>query len=369
VLAAVALLALSTGAAVASPPKSKPAAVAPVAPPPPPPAEPLPPPKIYLFRGAMGPIFSTGMDRLSEKLTKAGFSADVYEFTICRWIGDRAITSYKESPAPIVLIGHSMGGLCSIVISEMAAKENIPISLVIAIDPAHATGDVPLNVERFINIFLSDSVLGGGDVVAVPGFRGHYASYDLKENARVSHINIEKSDDIHRQIVEMVTQLPRIPPQTQADAVPLRYLVPGDTLYAARRFRAKVIEATQASHDALLEQPVDGLSTADRLRVAAHVCTIAGAASLAEHCEARLAADAGRDASSSPALPAMLQFAAALTTDPRRGDRAALEPLRRAGLADPAIVALAQLVAFVSYQLRVVAGLRAMRASRDEAAS
>ncbi|QHP68548.1 LysM peptidoglycan-binding domain-containing protein [Bradyrhizobium sp. LCT2] len=228
VLAAVALLALSTGAAVASPAKSKPAAAAPVAPPPP--AEPLPPPKIYLFRGAMGPIFSTGMDRLGEKLTKAGFSADVYEFTICRWIGDRAISSYKETPAPIVLIGHSMGGLCSVVISEMAAKENIPISLVIAIDPAHATGDVPLNVERFINIFLSDSVLGGGDVVAVPGYRGHYASYDLKENSRVSHINIEKSDDIHRQIVEMVTQLPRIPAQAQGDAVPLRYLVPANTL-------------------------------------------------------------------------------------------------------------------------------------------
>ncbi|TWA98455.1 LysM domain-containing protein [Bradyrhizobium stylosanthis] len=230
-LAAVALLALGTGPAVASPAKSKAKATAAVpAAPPPPPFEPLPPPKIYLFRGAMGPIFSTGMDRLSEKLTQAGFSADVYEFTICRLIGNRAIASYKESPAPIVLIGHSMGGLCSVVISEMAAKENVPISLVIAIDPAHATGDVPLNVERFINIFLSDSVLGGGDVVAVPGFRGHYASYDLKENARVSHINIEKSDDIHRQIVEMVTQLPRIPPQTQADAVPLRYLVPGDTL-------------------------------------------------------------------------------------------------------------------------------------------
>jgi hypothetical protein len=230
VLAAVALLALNPGLAAASPAKSKPAAIPSVAPPPAPPAEPLPPPKIYLFRGAMGPIFSTGMDRLSEKLTKAGFSADVYEFTICRWIGDRAISSYKESPAPIVLIGHSMGGLCSVIISEMAAKENIPISLVITIDPAHATDDVPLNVERFINIFLSDSVLGGGNVVAVPGFRGHYASYDLKENSRVSHINIEKSDDIHRQIVDMVTQLPRIQAQTQADAVPLRYLVPGDTL-------------------------------------------------------------------------------------------------------------------------------------------
>lgn len=230
VLAAVALLALTPGMAAASPAKPKPAAVPTVAAPPPPPAE-LPPPKIYLFRGAMGPIFSTGMDRLSEKLTAAGFSADVYEFTICRFIGNRAIASYKESPAPIVLIGHSMGGLCSVIISEMAAKENIPISLVITIDPAHATDDVPLNVERFINIFLSDSVLGGGNVVAVPGFRGHYASYDLKENSRVSHINIEKSDDIHRQILNMVTQLPRIQAaQTEADAVPLRYLVPGDTL-------------------------------------------------------------------------------------------------------------------------------------------
>ena len=232
VLAACALLALNPGVAAASPAKPKPAAIRSVAPPPPiPPAEPLPPPKIYLFRGAMGPIFSTGIDRLSEKLTAAGFSADVYEFTLCRLIGNRAIASYKESPAPIVLMGHSMGGLCSVLISEMAAKENIPISLVITIDPAHATDDVPLNVERFINIFLSDSVLGGGDVVAVPGFRGHYASYDLKLNSRVSHINIEKSDDIHRQIVEMVTQLPRIQAaQTEADAVPLRYQVPGDTL-------------------------------------------------------------------------------------------------------------------------------------------
>jgi len=232
VLAAVVLLALNPGLAAASPAKPKPAPIPSVtSPPPAPPAEPLPPPKIYLFRGAMGPIFSTGMDRLSEKLTAAGFSADVYEFTLCRLIGNRAIASYKESPAPIVLMGHSMGGLCSVLISEMAAKENIPISLVIAIDPAHATDDVPLNVERFINIFLSDSVLGGGDVVAVPGFRGHYASYDLKLNSRVSHINIEKSDDIHRQIVEMVAQLPRIQAaQTEADAVPLRYQAPADTL-------------------------------------------------------------------------------------------------------------------------------------------
>jgi uncharacterized protein YciW len=145
-------------------------------------------------------------------------------------------------------------------------------------------------------------------------------------------------------------------------------LAPGDPLHAARRFRAKVVEATEASHDALLQQPVAGVSTADRLRIAAHVCTVAGAATLARHYEQLLSAASARDAPSSSALPAMLAFAATLTTDPRGGDRAALERLREAGLGDAAIVALAQLVAFLSYQLRVVAGLRAMRAGTQEAA-
>ena len=144
-------------------------------------------------------------------------------------------------------------------------------------------------------------------------------------------------------------------------------LAPGNPLHAARRFRAKVVEATQASHDALLHEPVHGLSSEDRLRVAAHVCTIAGATGLARHYAELLAAAPGRAAPPSPALPAMLHFAATLTTDPRRGDRAALAPLQDAGLDDAAIVALAQLVAFLSYQLRVVAGLQAMRLSRGDA--
>jgi uncharacterized protein YciW len=138
-------------------------------------------------------------------------------------------------------------------------------------------------------------------------------------------------------------------------------LAPGHPLHAARRFRAKVVEATQASHDALIGEPVAGLSSEDRLRVAAHVCSVAGAAELRQHYEALLAEAPGRGAPPSPALPAMLRFAATLTTDPRLGDRAALQPLKDAGLGDAAIVALAQLVAFLSYQLRVVAGLKAMR--------
>jgi uncharacterized peroxidase-related enzyme len=139
-------------------------------------------------------------------------------------------------------------------------------------------------------------------------------------------------------------------------------LAPSSALQTARRFRSTVVEATQASHEALLYEPVPGLSTADRLRVAVHCCEAAEAHQMAAHYRALLVQQPAGDAST-PALPAMLTWAGLLTTDPRRGDREALQTLRAAGLADPAIVALAQLVAFLSYQTRVVAGLVAMEAA------
>ncbi|WP_454616161.1 LysM peptidoglycan-binding domain-containing protein [Bradyrhizobium cenepequi] len=218
----------STFAAPAAKQANTAAAVA--APPPPVPEQPAPMPRVraYLFRGAMGPIFSRGMDRLTSRLQEVGVQADVNEFTICRVIAARAIREYKEDPLPIVLIGHSMGGLCSIIFADVLRQENIPVSLVVAIDPAHATGNVPLNVERFINIFLSDSVLGGGDVVAEPGYQGHYASFDMKEHSEVTHINIDKMDTIHDQLVNAIVQLGTTPMQVKGETAPLRYVVPAD---------------------------------------------------------------------------------------------------------------------------------------------
>ncbi|TAI65393.1 LysM domain-containing protein [Bradyrhizobium sp. Leo170] len=205
-------------------------AAAVAAPPPPAPEQPPPTPRVraYLFRGAMGPIFSRGMDQLTSRLEEVGVQADVYEFTICRLIAAKAIREYKKDPLPIVLIGHSMGGLCSVIFAEVLQQENIPVNLIVAIDPAHATGKVPLNVERFINIFMSDSVLGGGDVVAETGYQGHYASYDLKDHSEVTHINIDKMDTIHDQLVNAVVQLGTTPMQVKGETAPLRYIVPSD---------------------------------------------------------------------------------------------------------------------------------------------
>jgi predicted alpha/beta-hydrolase family hydrolase len=182
--------------------------------------------RAYLFRGALGPFFSRGMDRLTDRLEKVGITANVYEFTICRLIADRAIREYRESPAPIILIGHSMGGFCAVKFAEILEAEGIRASLVVAIDPAHVTPGVPLNVDRFINIFLSKSVLGGGDVKPNPGYRGHYSSFDLSEHDEVSHINIEKMDAVHEQLLNKIVRLATTSAKAEGETVPIRFVVP-----------------------------------------------------------------------------------------------------------------------------------------------
>ncbi len=61
-------------------------------------------------------------------------------------------------------------------------------------------------------------------------------------------------------------------------------------------------------------------------------------------------------------LRAILAFTEILTERPVEGDRAALLKLPAAGLETSEVITLAQLIAFVAYQLRVVAGLQAMAA-------
>ena len=184
----------------------------------------------YLFRGALGLIFSRGMDKLAAKIQRAGIITNVYEFTICHLITATAIEDYKSKPFPIVLIGHSMGGRCALEFSEKLKDEGIPVSLVVTIDPAHLSPDVPNNVDRFINIFLAKDVLGGGDIKPAQDFRGHYASYDLSRRDEVLHINIDKMDAVHQQLTAKVVEAVGSPAKTEGETVPLRYTVPPKTV-------------------------------------------------------------------------------------------------------------------------------------------
>jgi len=152
-------------------------------------------------------------------------------------------------------------------------------------------------------------------------------------------------------------------------------LTPAQRTWETRRQRPKVVAATQGSCEAMFSPTVAGISVAERLLVALHVCRVSKADALAGHYRDSLlaqgaddhlvdAVDSSRAASLTDLrLRTLLDFAAKLTERPVEGDRAAVQALVACGLTTPAIVALGQLVAFLSYQIRLASGLRAMAAA------
>lgn len=185
-------------------------------------------PRVYLFRGFAGMAFARGVDTLAEMIRHAGLSATVNEAIVCPIIAQEAVRDYRANPAPIVAIGHSVGAACAIAFAEMLNVEKITVSLVVTTDPNRIAGDVPLNVERYINIFQSNSILGGRDVQPTKGFSGHYASYDLAEHADINHLNIEKMPTIHNQVFTKIQQLTATSAKAAADPIPIRLVVPAD---------------------------------------------------------------------------------------------------------------------------------------------
>ena len=167
---------------------------------------------------------------------------------------------------------------------------------------------------------------------------------------------------------------------TEADVidsvVPLAHEHP---LHALRRERPKIVASTQGSYDAMFSPAVQGISVTERLFVALQACRVSKAGELAAHYRGRLLAE-GADAALVDAvargeatsldnerLQTMLGFTAKLIARPIEGDRAAVDSLVRVGLTTPAIVALGQLIAFLSYQVRLAAGLQAMAAAGSAA--
>jgi hypothetical protein len=184
--------------------------------------------RAYLFRGVAGLIYSRGMDKLADRIRRAGIPASVDTYLLWRPVADQAVRDYRRDPQPIILIGHSMGGDACLAFAEMLAAADIPVNLLVTYDPSHLADDVPPNVERYINMFRSTNVIGGGNVVQGSRFHGHYASFNLKDHRELIHINIEKADRIQEQLVSKAVEVASTPATSEGEAIPIRLEVPAD---------------------------------------------------------------------------------------------------------------------------------------------
>ena len=118
----------------------------------------------------------------------------------------------------------------------------------------------------------------------------------------------------------------------------------GSRLAELRRQRAEVFRHAQGSHDVLLlPQDAGGVSRAERAAIALRVALAAKDEKLAAH------------------YRSLLRHTDLVADAPRRATAADLRRLEALGLTSRDIVAVSQLVAFVSFQTRLLAGLRILQ--------
>ncbi|MET1114980.1 MAG: peroxidase-related enzyme [Comamonas sp.] len=144
----------------------------------------------------------------------------------------------------------------------------------------------------------------------------------------------------------------------------LAHLDPSSPVHTIRHQRSKVVDATAGSYRQLFDPALPGLTLGERLRVAQTISRLSDSQALLQHYTRQLeqqpaATNAAREA-------ALQRFATLLTHKPVEGDRSSIDALLAAGLQPAEIIALAQLIAFLSYQIRVVAGLQALSALGDD---
>lgn len=149
--------------------------------------------------------------------------------------------------------------------------------------------------------------------------------------------------------------------------------------YQVRHQRDKVVAATQKSEAGLFDPTLPGLTVIERLLVALLACELTPSAVCATEYRDRLLRAGAKhelieqvsaqqfERITDARLRSILLFTHTLITDPVKADQAALQSLPKAGLSTPEVVTLAQLIAFVSYQVRVVAGLQAMKQLEQQA--
>ena len=149
-------------------------------------------------------------------------------------------------------------------------------------------------------------------------------------------------------------------------------LKPDSKTWQARQFREKVKNGTQASYGALFS-PELNLPLQDRWLVALYASSLMKSTELAAHYTEQalqagidkklvqmVAEDHVEDIGKSE-LNSALQFTKKLILDPIEGNEEALLTLKESGMSTQDVVVLGQLIGFLAYQIRLVAGLKAMQ--------
>ncbi|MEN0000685.1 MAG: hypothetical protein AAF940_07365 [Pseudomonadota bacterium] len=166
--------------------------------------------QIILVRG-LANIFSTGLDRLGDRLEDQGLKPTVVGLgspsSRARTIA--AKTRNNSRRGAVVLVGHSYGADEAIRIANSLDDEGVKVDLLLTFDPT-ISGPVSKNVRHAINYHTTSAGMWG-PIKAGDGFNGRLNNVNVGEesddNDRINHFNVEKAETLHERAVREIKRV------------------------------------------------------------------------------------------------------------------------------------------------------------------
>ncbi|WP_139251531.1 alpha/beta fold hydrolase [Kaistia soli] len=161
---------------------------------------------VYLIRGFLG-VFSLGMDRLNASLKAQGVKTRILGHTgwpsvVADITAEAAL--HPDKRAPIVIIGHSLGGNAALQASYVLGQHGVPVDLVVTVDP---TSSRPISdkVKRYLNIYMANDGLGAALAAKGTGVDND----NIRDNPDlnrpgVNHFTMDENPIVQQQIMTAV---------------------------------------------------------------------------------------------------------------------------------------------------------------------
>jgi thioesterase domain-containing protein len=159
--------------------------------------------RLILLRGLYN-FFSRGMDAMAVKFKALGVPVILDNHSHWQSIADRTIRDYKadKNVAPIIIVGHSLGGDAALVMSNWMAQNGVPVRFIVVFDAVAQTHPIIGGVEEVLNYYKPKGY--GQDVKAAPSFKGKIENIDLTERKDIDHLNIDKIEPLQEEVIARV---------------------------------------------------------------------------------------------------------------------------------------------------------------------
>ena len=157
--------------------------------------------EVYMIRGFLN-VFSDGMNQMTRQLKARGIRAKAISNGDWRNVASDIIKRAKQKKVsyPIVIAGHSLGGVEAPSFANALGAAGVPVALVIGLDPGFSS---PPPFRKGARQVVNYKIPSGKNYRRGPGFKGKITTIDVSKFG-TDHVGIDKNKRVQALVINRI---------------------------------------------------------------------------------------------------------------------------------------------------------------------